>query len=201
MPIEQKNQSRNLPAINERIRFPQIRVIDSDGSQLGIMTPEEAMRIAEEKELDLVLVSDNKDMPVCRVMDYGKWQYQQAKKVSKPRASVLKELQLRYNIAEHDYQVRVSQAERFLSDGDKVKVTVTLRGRETQHSNIAQSLLERITKELEPIADIQQAPKKEGNKITALLSPKASKKAATSSKKSSTNDERGATTHPKLEEI
>lgn len=201
MPIEQKNQSRNLPAINERIRFPQIRVIDSDGSQLGIMTPEEAMRIAEEKELDLVLVSDNKDMPVCRVMDYGKWQYQQAKKVSKPRASVLKELQLRYNIAEHDYQVRVSQAERFLSDGDKVKVTVTLRGRETQHSNIAQSLLERITKELEPIADIQQAPKKEGNKITALLSPKASKKAATSSKKSSTNDERGTTTHPKLEEI
>ena len=198
MPIDQKNPARSLPAINERIRFPQIRVIDSDGAQLGIMAPDEALRIAQEKDLDLVLVSDNKEMPVCRVMDYGKWQYQQAKKVGKPRASVLKELQLRYNIAEHDYQVRVSQAERFLSEGDKVKVTVTLRGRETQHSNIAQALLERITKQLEPLAEIQQAPKKEGNKITALLSPKASSKKATA-KKPSPNSERVADANSKLE--
>ncbi len=199
MAIEQKHPNRSLPTINERIRFPQIRVIDSDGTQLGIMTPQEALRIAEEKELDLVLVSDNKELPVCRIMDYGKWQYQQAKKVGKPRPTVLKELQLRYNIAEHDYQVRRTQAERFLSEGDKVKVTITLRGRETQHSNIAQTLLERITKELEPIAEIQQAPKKEGNKISALLSPKAAKKAG--GKKPTVNSDRTHDTNNKSDTI
>ena len=179
MPVEQKkaNQAnRNTPLINEQIRFPQVRVIDIDGTQLGLMAPRDALRIAEEKELDLVLVGDNKELPVCRIMDYDKWKYQQSKKVGKARPTVLKEVKMRYNIAEHDYQVRVSQAERFLNGGDKVKTTITLRGRENQHVNLAEALLKRMANDLQEFADLEQAPKSEGSRMTMLLSPKSSKK-------------------------
>jgi translation initiation factor IF-3 len=176
MLIEQKKANRNLPLINEQIRFPQIRVIDTDGGQLGIMTSSEALRLAQEKDLDLVVVGDNKDLPVCRVMDYDKWKYQQAKKSGKPKTTVLKEVKMGYNIAEHDYKVRVAQAERFLKAGDKVKTTVTLKGREVQHSDLAEELLKRMSRDLEEIADMEQAPKREGSRMTMLLTPRTSKK-------------------------
>lgn len=168
--------NRDLPAINERIRFPKIRVIDTDGSQLGILTPREAQRMAEEKELDLVLVSDKADPPVCRIMDYGKFKFEQEKKAREARkkqhTSDVKEVKMRYKIEAHDYQVRVDQAERFLKAGDKVKATIMFRGREIQHSDLAEELLKRMATDLQEVAELQQAPKREGRNMMMMLSPK-----------------------------
>jgi translation initiation factor IF-3 len=171
-----KRRQRDLPQINERIRFPKIRAIDTDGTQLGIISPQEALRIAEEKELDLVLVSDKADPPVCRIMDYGKYKFELEKKAREQRkkqhTADVKEVKMRYKIEDHDYQVRVNQAVRFLKDGDKVKATITFRGREIQHSDLAEELLKRMATDLEEIAEVQQAPKREGRNMMMLLSPK-----------------------------
>lgn len=171
-----KRQQEDLPNINERIRFPKIRVIDTDGSQLGILTPYDALRMAREKELDLVLVSDKADPPVCRIMDYGKFRFEQEKKAREARkkqhSADVKEVKMRYKIDEHDYQVRINQAERFLKSGDKVKATVTFRGREIQHADLAEVLLKRMMQDLQEVAEIQQAPKREGRNMMMMLSPK-----------------------------
>jgi translation initiation factor IF-3 len=176
MSVIDKRRQRDLPQINERIRFPKIRVIDTDGAQLGIITPQEALRIAEEKELDLVLVSDKADPPVCRIMDYGKYKFEQEKKAREARkkqhTADVKEVKMRYKIEDHDYQVRVNQAVRFLKDGDKVKATITFRGREIQHSDLAEDLLKRMATDLEELAEVQQAPKREGRNMMMLLSPR-----------------------------
>ncbi|UBF23893.1 translation initiation factor IF-3 [Kovacikia minuta CCNUW1] len=172
----ERKPNRDLPTINERIRFPKIRVIDSDGAQLGILTPREAMQIADEKELDLVLVSDKADPPVCRIMDYGKFKFEQEKKAreakKKQHTVDVKEVKMRYKIEEHDYNVRINQAKRFLKDGDKVKATIMFRGREIQHSDIAEDLLKRMANDLQEVAEVQQAPKKEGRNMMMLLAPK-----------------------------
>lgn len=176
MPVIEKKRNRNLPQINERIRFPKIRVIDTDGAQLGIMAPAEALPMAEEKELDLVLISDKADPPVCRIMDYGKYKYEQEKKEREARkkqhTSDVKEVKMRYKIEEHDYQVRINQAQRFIKDGDKVKATVMFRGREIQHSDLAEGLLNRMATDLQQVAEVQQYPKKEGRNMMMLLAPK-----------------------------
>jgi translation initiation factor IF-3 len=179
MPIPERTErrpNRDLPTINERIRFPKIRVIDSDGTQLGIMSPREALQIAEEKELDLVLVSDKADPPVCRIINYGKYKFEQEKKAreakKKQHTVDVKEVKMRYKIEQHDYNVRINQAKRFLQDGDKVKATVMFRGREIQHSDIAEDLLKRMATDLQEIAEVQQAPKKEGRNMMMLLAPK-----------------------------
>jgi translation initiation factor IF-3 len=174
--IEKRRPTKDLPQINERIRFPKIRVIDTDGSQMGILTPYEALQIAEEKELDLVLLSDKADPPVCRIMDYGKYKFEQEKKAREARkkqhTADVKEVKMRYKIEEHDYRVRVNQAERFLKDGDKVKATVMFRGREIQHSDLAETLLKRMAADLQEVGELQQAPKKEGRNMMMLISPK-----------------------------
>jgi translation initiation factor IF-3 len=176
LPVSERRPSRDLPTINERIRFPKIRVIDADGAQLGIMTPREALQIAEEKELDLVLVSDKADPPVCRVMDYGKFKFEQEKKAreakKKQHTVDVKEVKMRYKIEEHDYNVRLNQAKRFLQAGDKVKATIMFRGREIQHSDLAETLLNQMARDLQEIAEVQQAPKKEGRNMMMLLAPK-----------------------------
>lgn len=173
---DKRPSNRDLPQINERIRFPKIRVIDADGSQLGIITPDEALAIAEEKELDLVLVSETASPPVCRIMDYGKYKFEQEKKAREARkkqhTADVKEVKMRYKIEEHDYHVRVKNAQRFLKAGDKVKATVNFRGREIQHANLARELLNRMAKDLEEFAEIQQAPKQEGRNMVMFLSPK-----------------------------
>jgi translation initiation factor IF-3 len=175
MPIERRN-NRNLPQVNENIRVPKVRAIDSDGSQLGIIDTREALRMAEEKELDLVLVSDKADPPVCKIMDYGKYQFEQKKKAQeakrKQHNAEVKEVKMRYKIEEHDYNVRLSQAERFLKSGDKVKATIMFRGREIQHSHLAEELLQRMATDLKELAEVQQSPKKEGRSMMMLLSPK-----------------------------
>ena len=174
--MSDRRRQRDLPQINERIRYPKIRAIDADGTQLGIIAPQEALRIAEEKDLDLVLVSDKADPPVCRIMDYGKYKFEQEKKAREARkkqhTADVKEVKMRYKIDDHDYQVRVNAAERFLKSGDKVKATITFRGREIQHANLAEDLLKRMAMDLQDVAEVQQAPKREGRNMMMLLSPK-----------------------------
>jgi translation initiation factor IF-3 len=176
MPAPERKPSRDLPTINERIRFPKIRLIDADGAQLGIMSPREALQLADEKELDLVLLSDKADPPVCRIMDYGKYRYEQQKKekdAKKKQHTVdVKEVKMRYKIEDHDYNVRINQAKRFLQEGDKVKATIMFRGREVQHSDMAEELLKRMAGDLQEFAEVQQAPKKEGRNMMMLLAPK-----------------------------
>lgn len=171
-----RNNQRDVPKINNNIRFPKIRVIDVEGGQLGILSPKEALRIAEEKQLDLVLVSETSDPPVCRIMDYGKYKFEQEKKAKQLRKKQhtvqVKEVKMRYKIGESDYQVRVNQAKRFLKSGDKVKATINFRGREIQHTHLAKELLERMANDLTDIAEIQQQPKKEGRNMIMFLSPK-----------------------------
>ncbi len=176
MPVIEKKPNRDIPIINERIRFPKVRVIDSDGSQLGIMSSREALQMAEEKELDLVLVSDKADPPVCKIVDYGKHKFEQEKKAKEAKKKQhtvdVKEVKMRYKIEEHDYNVRINQAERFLKAGDKVKATIMFRGREIQHSDLAEELLKRMATDLQELAEVQQAPKKEGRNMMMLLAPK-----------------------------
>lgn len=176
MTVIEKKRTNNQPQINERIRFPKIRVIDTDGGQLGIITPREALAIANEKELDLVLVSDKADPPVCRIMDYGKFKFEQEKKAREARkkqhTAEVKEVKMHYNIDDHDYNVRIAHAKRFLNDGNKVKATVMFRGREIQHSNLAENLLNRMASDLQEFGEVQQAPKKEGRNMMLLLAPK-----------------------------
>ena len=173
---DRRRSNRDLPQINDRIRYPEIRVIDTDGEQLGILTPADALRMAEEKELDLVLVSESAKPPVCRIMDYGKYKFEQEKKAreakKKQHTADVKEVKMRYKIDDHDYNVRVNQAQRFLKSGDKVKATVNFRGREIQHANLAEVLLKRMANDLEEVAEVQQAPKREGRNMMMLLSPK-----------------------------
>ncbi|NJK53926.1 MAG: translation initiation factor IF-3 [Leptolyngbyaceae cyanobacterium SU_3_3] len=175
-PVIEKRPNRDIPVINERIRFPKVRVIDSDGSQLGIMSSREAMQLAEEKELDLVLVSDKADPPVCKIVDYGKHKFEQEKKAKEAKKKQhnvdVKEVKMRYKIEEHDYNVRIKLAKRFLQEGDKVKATIMFRGREIQHSDLAEELLKRMATDLQEVAEIQQAPKKEGRNMMMLMAPK-----------------------------
>ena len=173
---EKRRYQRDLPKINERIRFPKIRVIDKDGAQLGILSPNEALRLAQQKDQDLVLVSETADPPVCRIMDYGKYKFEQEKRAreakKKQHSADVKEVKMRYKIDDHDYKVRVKNAERFLKSGDKVKATITFRGREIQHSNLAEKLLQRMAEDLQEVAEVQQGPKREGRNMMMMLSPK-----------------------------
>ncbi len=174
--MRDKKRNRDLPPINRRIRYPKVRVIDKDGEQLGILALEEALKIAEEKGLDLFLVSDKPDPPVCRILDYGKYKYEQERKEKQAkknqRTADVKEVKMRYKIEEHDYNVRIRNAQRFLKSGDKVKATITFRGREIQHANLAEQLLKRMAKDLEEVGEVQQAPKREGRNMMMLISPK-----------------------------
>merc|ERR1711939_446083 len=128
------------------------------------------------RELDLVLVSEKADPPVCRIMDYGKFKFEQEKKAKeakkKSHQTEVKEVKMRYKIDAHDYQVRIGQAVRFLKGGDKVKCTVIFRGREIQHTALAEKLLRRMAKDLEEKAEIQQAPKREGRNMIMFLTPR-----------------------------
>ena len=167
---------RELPNINDRISYPQLRVVDSDGSQLGVISREDALEVSKERELDLVLVSEKADPPVCRIMDYGKFKFEQEKKAKeakkKSHQTEVKEVKMRYKIDSHDYDVRIGQAQRFLKAGDKVKCTVIFRGREIQHTALAEVLLRRMAKDLEEPAEVQQPPKREGRNMIMFLTPR-----------------------------
>ncbi len=167
---------RELPNINERIKYPQLRVVDSDGKQLGVIDRLKALEIASQRELDLVLVSEKANPPVCRIMDYGKYKFEQEKKAKEARKkshqTEVKEVKMRYKIDKHDYDVRIGQATKFLKSGDKVKCTVIFRGREIQHSNLAETLLLKMASDLEEQSEVQQKPKREGRNMIMFLSPR-----------------------------
>jgi len=167
---------RELPNINERINYPELRVVDSDGQQLGVIDRVKALEIASKRELDLVLVSEKANPPVCRIMDYGKYKFEQEKKAKEARKkshqTEVKEVKMRYKIDKHDYDVRIGQAVRFLKAGDKVKCTVIFRGREIQHSNLAETLLLKMANDLEEQSEVQQSPKREGRNMIMFLSPR-----------------------------
>jgi translation initiation factor IF-3 len=157
--------------VNERIRAREIRVIGSDGSQLGVMTPEVALARAEEEGLDLVEVAPNSSPPVCRIMDYGRYRYEQKKKSGKAKghATALKEIKLRPRTDDHDLETKLKSARRFLMDGDKVKVTVMFRGREVVHRSIGQQQLERVTTMLGNLATVEMPPRMEGRFLSMIL--------------------------------
>ena len=167
---------RELPNINDRISYPNLRVVDADGSPRGVITREAALEVGKERGLDLVLVSEKADPPVCRIMDYGKFKFEQEKKAKeakkKSHQTEVKEVKMRYKIDEHDYQVRIGQAVRFLKSGDTVKCTVIFRGREIQHTALAEQLLYRMAKDLEESAELQQEPKREGRNMIRFLGPR-----------------------------
>ena len=167
---------RELPNINERIKYPQLRVVDSDGKQLGVIDRLKALEIASQRELDLVLVSEKAKPPVCRIMDYWKYKFEQEKKTKEARKkshqTEVKEVKMRYKIDKHDYDVRIGQASKFLKSGDKVKCTVIFRGREIQHSNLAETLLFKMANDLEEQSEVQQRPKREGRNMIMFLSPR-----------------------------
>ena len=154
-----------------------MRLVDSDGTQIGIKPTSEALEYAFSKNLDLVEVAANADPPVCRIMDYGKYKYQRSKRQQlakkKQKVILVKEIKLRPKTEEHDYQFKIQHVKRFLQEGHKAKVTVIFRGREMAHTELGRRVLDRIIDDLEEVATVEQMPKQEGRNMTLVLSPRA----------------------------
>jgi translation initiation factor IF-3 len=162
--------------VNEEIRSHEVRLIDAEGQQLGVVSILEAKRISEEAGLDIVEVSPEAKPPVCRIMDYGKYKFQMSKRKAaakkKQKQIQIKEIKIRPGTEEADYQVKVRNIVKFLENGDKAKVTVRFRGREMAHPELGRQLLERIMKELVEEGTVEQYPKFEGRQIVMVLGPK-----------------------------
>lgn len=159
--------------MNERIRAREVRVIGSGGEQLGVMAPEEAIRRAEEEGLDLVEVAPNSAPPVCRIMDYGRYKYEQKKKATKSKghAATLKEVKLRPRTDQHDLDFKLKNARRFLLEGDKVKVTVAFRGREIVHTALGSQQLDKVKELIGALAAVESPPRMEGRFLSMILVP------------------------------
>jgi translation initiation factor IF-3 len=157
------------------IRVPEIRLIDQDGENAGVVTPERAIEMAEEVGLDLVEISPGANPPVCKIMDFGKFKYEQQKKAveakKKQKIIEIKEVKFRPNIDTHDYDVKMRSVTKFLGEGDKVKVTLRFRGREMAHLELGRELLQRIAGDIEEIAKIEAMPKMEGRQMIMVVSP------------------------------
>jgi len=166
---------RDNTRINEKIRVPEVRVIGEDGSQIGVMKTDEALKYAQDRDLDLVEVAAEAKPPVCRVLDYSKYKYEQAQKAKAARKGqtqiVVREIKFRPKIAEHDYKTKKGHVERFLRHKDKVKVTIMFRGREITHPELGKKILDRLAGELEDLGVIEQYPNLEGKNMTMLLGP------------------------------
>ncbi|WWR48322.1 translation initiation factor IF-3 [Roseovarius sp. S88] len=163
------------PRINDRIRSSEIRLIGADGENVGVVTPERAMEMAEDAGLDLVEISPNAEPPVCKIMDYGKYKYEQQKRESEARKKQkvieVKEVKFRPNTDTHDYDVKMRNVFRFLENGDKVKVTLRFRGREMAHQDLGRDLLERVAEDIEGIGKIENMPKMEGRQMIMIIGP------------------------------
>jgi len=162
------------------IRIPEIRVIGDDGTQLGVMPTADAKKLAEEKNLDLVEIAPNVRPPVCKIMDYGKYKYEQSKKArdskKKQHVTHLKEIKLRPKIETHDLDFKMRNAEKFLQEKDKVKFTVIFRGREMEHKELGMGLLKQVVERFSEVATIEREPVMIGRIITMILGPKSEKK-------------------------
>jgi translation initiation factor IF-3 len=162
--------------INERIRVKEVRVIDDEGQQRGIMSPQEALRLARERGLDLVEVAPQAQPPVCRIIDFGKYLYEQKKRAheAKKKQVVIevKEIKFRPATDEHDYNFKMKHAKEILQDGNKVKATVRFRGREITHKELGAQLLDRLEKDLAEAGSLEVRPRVEGMQMTAIFGPK-----------------------------
>lgn len=162
--------------MNESIRSKEVRLIDDEGVNHGVVSTAKALQMAQEKYLDLILVSPNQEPPVAKILDYGKYKYEiekRAKEARKKQKTVeIKEIKIRYKIDTHDYQVRIKNIKKFLADGNKVKIVVMLRGREMQHSELAFSLAERFLEDLKDVKmTVERKPSAEGRNIITILAP------------------------------
>jgi translation initiation factor IF-3 len=166
--------------VNEAIRAPQLRVIDSDGKQLGILPRGEALRLAEERSLDLVEVAPQAEPPVVKLMDFGKYQYERAKREREARKArkeiEVKEIRLRPKTGEHDLAFKIRQARSFLESGAKVRVRIRFRGREITHPEVANKQLTRIAEDLSDVSTVEQTPGFEGHTILMILAPSTGRK-------------------------
>jgi translation initiation factor IF-3 len=168
--------TRDGPRINDEIRVPQVRLIDQHGEMQGVMTAREALIRAYDVGLDLVEISPNAVPPVCKILDYGKYKYEQQKKANEARKKQkvveIKEIKVRPNIDDHDYDVKMRQMKTFISEGDKVKVTLRFRGREMAHQDLGVKVLDRIRTELAETTKVEQFPRLENRQMIMVLAPK-----------------------------
>ncbi len=173
--------------INEKIRDKEIRLIDADGSALGIMPTRQALDLAANKNLDLVKIAPQATPPVCKIMDYGKYRFEMSKKEKEQKKHqhvvVVKEIRLSSNIDEHDFMTKMRNAEKFLKEGDKVKVSIRFRGREITHASIGEQQLKRFGQELAAVSIIEKLPKLEGRSMTMHLTPRIEKEKPTDKEK------------------
>ncbi len=180
MQRDRRKKEEDQVNVNQDIRAKEVRLIDVEGNQLGIVAREEALRIADESELDLVEVAPNSKPPVCRIMDYGKYRYQQAKKLkdAKKKQTVIqvKEVKLRPKTEDHDLEYKIAHLKRFLGEGNRAKVTVQFRGREIANPGMADRVVNKILKSMEEIGVIDQPPKMEGRRMIFVLRPAAAAK-------------------------
>ncbi|MCJ7806209.1 MAG: translation initiation factor IF-3 [Clostridia bacterium] len=163
--------------VNEQINAREVLVIDADGTQLGVMKTDEALQLAREKSVDLVNVAPSARPPVCRLMDYGKHKYEQSKQDrearKKQKVTTIKEIKLRPNIDKHDFDVKVKRGQKFLENGDKLKITFMFRGREITHPEIAQRLCQQLAKDLADFGVVEKPAKQEGRNMIMIMSPKS----------------------------
>jgi translation initiation factor IF-3 len=168
--------TREGPRVNEEIRVPQVRLIDQDGEMVGVMSSREALIRAYDVGLDLLEISPNAVPPVVKITDYGKFKYEQQKKANEARKRQkvveLKEVKVRPNIDDHDYEVKMRSMKSFIEDGDKVKVTLRFRGREMAHQDLGLKVLERIRTELGEAIKVEQMPRLENRQMVMVLAPK-----------------------------
>lgn len=184
-PFTDKRSVKSFIRTNEKIRAREIRVIDENGEQLGIMAPFDALKIARERLLDLVEISPNAVPPVCRIQDYGKYLYEKDKSDraarKKQKVIVIKEVKFSVTVDEHDYQTKKNQAVRFLTEGDKVKASLRFRGRQMAHRDLGYKIINRLIMDIGPIAVVEFMPRMEGTTLHAIIAP--SKKAEAVAKK------------------
>ena len=173
--FDRRPPERDSTRINERIRVPEVRLIDENGEQVGIIPTPEALERARERELDLVVVSPTSKPPVCRILDYSKYKYEQEQKAKAARKHQqqvnVREIKLRPKIAQHDYETKRGHVERFLKQQDKVKVTIMFRGREQSHPERGRMLLDRLLEDVSEIGVMESPPLQEGRNMTMLLGP------------------------------
>ncbi|MBC9207040.1 translation initiation factor IF-3 [Roseomonas aerophila] len=175
-PLPNQLPPRDGPRVNEDIRVPQVRLIDEEGEMIGVMSAREALLRAYDAGMDLLEISPNAVPPVCKITDYGKYKYEQQKKANEARKKQkiveIKEIKVRPNIDDHDYDVKMRSAKSFLEEGDKVKVTLRFRGREMAHQDLGVKVLERIRTELGELAKVEQMPRLENRQMIMVLAPK-----------------------------
>jgi len=173
--FDRRPPERDTTRINERIRVPEVRLIDDEGTQIGVLKTADALVFAQERDLDLVEVAPEARPPVCRVLDYSKYKYEQAQKVKQARKHqqqiTVREIKFRPKIAEHDYDTKKHHVERFLKHKDKVKVTIMFRGREVTHPERGTAILDRLAEELADLGVVEQRPMQEGRNMTMMMAP------------------------------